>query len=106
MAKFYGESEALINAYFEYAKSHSPAVIFIDEIESLISKRGSKESNDMGRIKSHLLDAMSGARNSGVTIVGATNLPGLCASIDCVHKLNPSNLLNFVDFCCFVPRGD
>ena len=39
MGKFYGESEGRLRAVFEEAKSHAPAILFIDEIDAIAPKR-------------------------------------------------------------------
>lgn len=43
MGKFYGESEARLRAVFEDAEKHAPAIIFIDEIDSIAPKREEME---------------------------------------------------------------
>ena len=39
MGKFYGESEARLRSVFEDAQNHTPAIIFIDEIDAIAPKR-------------------------------------------------------------------
>ena len=39
MGKFYGESEARLRSLFDNAQAHAPAIIFLDEIESIAPKR-------------------------------------------------------------------
>jgi transitional endoplasmic reticulum ATPase len=46
MGKFYGESEARLRSIFEDAQANAPAIIFLDEIESIAPKR-----EDMGAEK-------------------------------------------------------
>ncbi len=80
MGKFYGESEARLRSLFEEAKSHAPAIIFIDEIESIAPKR-----EDMGaekqverRVVAQLLALMDGLESRGhVVVMAATNVPNI-----------------------------
>jgi len=39
VSKYYGESEARLREIFEEAKRNAPAIIFIDEIDSIAPKR-------------------------------------------------------------------
>jgi len=80
MGKFYGESEARLRSLFEEARSHAPAIIFIDEIESIAPKR-----EDMGaekqverRVVAQLLALMDGLESRGhVVVMAATNVPNI-----------------------------
>ena len=54
MSKFLGESERLVRSLFEMARERKPAVIFIDEIDSLCGQRG--DGNDAStRVKTEFL---------------------------------------------------
>jgi transitional endoplasmic reticulum ATPase len=78
MGKFYGESEGRLRSVFEDAQSHAPAIIFIDEIDSIAPKR-----EDMGgekqverRVVAQLLSLLDGLKSRGqVIVIGATNIP-------------------------------
>jgi transitional endoplasmic reticulum ATPase len=78
-----GESEASIRILFNTARSCSPCIIFFDEIDALVGKRGSKSTGDtvQERILSTLLNEMDGIENSpGVLVMGATNRPDMVDS--------------------------
>ena len=78
MGKFYGESEGRLREVFADAKKHAPAIIFIDEIDSIAPKR-----EDMGgekqverRVVAQLLSLLDGLESRGqVIVIGATNIP-------------------------------
>lgn len=79
--KFVGESEANVRAMFDQARAHKkktgvPGVIFIDEAEALLSRRGSGVSSDMEKtIVPTFLAEMDGIDESGAVVILATNRP-------------------------------
>jgi transitional endoplasmic reticulum ATPase len=76
MSKFYGESEKKIRAIFEEAEKNAPAIIFIDEIDSLAPKREDVGGEVERRVVSQLLTMMDGLQARGkVVVIGATNRP-------------------------------
>lgn len=78
-SKWVGESEKLIKSLFDTARRTKPSVVFIDEIDSLVSERGENETETGRRIKTEFLIQMDGvlSDNTGILIIGATNLPWL-----------------------------
>ncbi|EJS41363.1 yta6p [Saccharomyces arboricola H-6] len=88
LSKYLGESEKLIRALFYMAKKLSPSIIFIDEIDSMLTARSDNENESSRRIKTELLIQWSSLSNataqsegqnnvldSRVLVLGATNLP-------------------------------
>ncbi|KAG4069826.1 hypothetical protein HA402_006841 [Bradysia odoriphaga] len=77
-SKWIGDSEKMVRALFTVAAVKQPSVIFIDEIDSLLSQRSDTEHESSRRMKTEFLVQLDGARTSDderVLIVGATNRP-------------------------------
>jgi AAA family ATPase len=65
VGKYMGESEAALRKVFKEARENQPAIVFIDEIDALVPKRGGDTSE--GRIVSTLimeLDSLAAASNA------------------------------------------
>jgi transitional endoplasmic reticulum ATPase len=76
MNKFYGESEAKIREIFKEAKSKSPSIIFLDELDSIAPKREYVHGEVEKRVVAQLLALMDGLESRGqVIVIGATNIP-------------------------------
>ncbi len=75
VSKWVGDSEKNINSLFAEANKQDKAIIFIDEMDSLIGKRGLDTHNDK-RVNEFLqqIDGFSG-RNPNLLLLGATNRP-------------------------------
>lgn len=92
-SKYLGESEKLVRALFGLAKALAPSIIFVDEIDSLLSSRGgSSEHESTRRIKTEFLIQWSDLQRaaagkeqtekekkegdaSRVLVLAATNMP-------------------------------
>ncbi len=76
MSKYYGESEKHIREIFEQAQKNAPAIVFIDEIDSIAPKRGEGTDQTEKRIVAQLLTLMDGLKSRGqVVVMAATNRP-------------------------------
>jgi len=79
-SKWVGESEKAIREIFRKARQAAPAVIFIDELDSLAPMRGLgySDSGVTERVVSQLLTEMDGLEKlEGVVVIGATNRPDI-----------------------------
>ncbi|KAJ8327504.1 hypothetical protein QVD99_007961 [Batrachochytrium dendrobatidis] len=79
---YLGDSERIVRSLFQRARSASPAVVFIDEVDTIIGKRsmGTEGTGDavQERILSSLLNEMDGIESAaGVLVLAATNRPDL-----------------------------
>ena len=76
MSKMAGEAEGNLRKAFEEAESKAPAIIFIDEIDSIAPKRDKTQGEVEKRIVSQLLTLMDGLKGRGqIIVIGATNRP-------------------------------
>lgn len=76
MSKMAGESESNLRKAFEEAEKNAPAIIFIDEIDSIAPKREKTNGEVEKRIVSQLLTLMDGLKGrSNTVVIGATNRP-------------------------------
>ncbi|KAJ3437994.1 spastin [Anaeramoeba flamelloides] len=90
-SKFVGEGEKLVKSLFYVARERQPSIIFIDEIDSLLQKRGgSNELESSRRIKTEFLVQLEGATSPSeerILIIAGTNRP---------HDLDEAVLRRFV----------
>ncbi|MFH1236917.1 MAG: CDC48 family AAA ATPase [Candidatus Aenigmatarchaeota archaeon] len=79
LSKWVGESEKHIREIFKRAKQVAPSIIFFDEMDALVPRRGT----DMGtrvaeNVVSQILTHMSGVEEMhNVVVIGATNRPDI-----------------------------
>ena len=77
-SKWLGESEKLVKALFSVARELKPSILFIDEIDSLLSERKENETEATRRIKTEFfieLDGLRSENNNNVVVLAATNVP-------------------------------
>ena len=78
VSKWLGESEKLVKMLFERARELQPAIIFIDELDSIGVTRSGDDVGGERRLKTQLLTELQGLANESedrTTLIGATNLP-------------------------------
>lgn len=78
-SKFVGESEESIREVFKKARQVAPCILFIDEIDSIATRRGNRGDSGVGdRVVNQLLTELDGIESlEGVTVIAATNRPDL-----------------------------
>ncbi|XP_017794828.1 PREDICTED: fidgetin-like protein 1 [Habropoda laboriosa] len=77
-SKWIGEGEKMVRALFAVARVYQPSVIFVDEIDSLLTQRSETEHESSRRLKTEFLVQLDGAATAEedrILIVGATNRP-------------------------------
>lgn len=78
---YLGNSEKNLHQLFELARSHSPAVLFFDEVDALAADRNDLKRSAGRTLINQFLAEMDGASgsaagsNDGLLILGATNAP-------------------------------
>lgn len=97
---YLGESERVIRDLFALARQKAPAVIFIDEIDAMVGKRG-QFTGVSERVLSTFLNEMDGVTTlQDVVVVAATNRlkaldEALCrpGRFDCIIEVLPSQTI-------------
>ncbi len=74
MSKYHGESEERLREVFDEAEANEPAIVFIDEIDSIAPERDETQGDVERRVVAQLLSLMDGLEDRGqVTVIGTTN---------------------------------
>ena len=74
ISKYYGESEKQLREIFDEASEKSPAIVFIDEIDSICPKREEVTGEVERRVVAQMLTLMDGMQGrDNVVVIGATN---------------------------------
>ncbi|XP_023718260.2 spastin isoform X3 [Cryptotermes secundus] len=77
-SKYVGEGEKLVRALFSVARELQPSIIFIDEVDSLLSERREGEHEASRRLKTEFLvefDGLPSNPEERVLVMAATNRP-------------------------------
>jgi transitional endoplasmic reticulum ATPase len=76
MGSAYGESEKRLREVFEEAERSQPAIVFIDEIDSIAPKRQNVTGEAEKRLVAQLLTLMDGLQSrTNLVVIAATNRP-------------------------------
>ena len=82
ISKYRGESEKIVRVLFEAAHLLSPAVVFLDEVDALVSSRREDEHEASRRLKTEFFSQMDGIHSGGtgdktssVMVLATTNCP-------------------------------
>ncbi|MFC4552161.1 MULTISPECIES: CDC48 family AAA ATPase [Halorussus] len=76
MSKYYGESEQHLREVFDEAQQDAPAIVFVDEIDSIAPSRDEVTGETERRVVAQLLSLMDGLEARGdVIVIAATNRP-------------------------------
>ncbi|NEU58701.1 CDC48 family AAA ATPase [Halorussus sp. MSC15.2] len=74
MSKYYGESEEQLREVFDEAEENAPAIVFIDELDSIAPEREEVSGDVERRVVAQLLSLMDGLEERGqITVIGTTN---------------------------------
>lgn len=79
-SKWVGESEKAIREVFRKGRTAAPAIIFFDELDSIVPRRGLgySDSGASERVISQLLTELDGIESlQNVVVIGATNRPDI-----------------------------
>ncbi|KAG1650909.1 Spastin [Nymphon striatum] len=77
-SKYVGEGEKLVRAMFSVARELQPSIVFMDEIDSLLTERKENEHEASRRLKTEFLLEFDGVRSGAedrILVMGATNRP-------------------------------
>jgi SpoVK/Ycf46/Vps4 family AAA+-type ATPase len=77
-SKWVGESEKTVRALFKIAYQKEPSIIFIDEIDSVLSKRSDNDNEAAKRLKTEFLiqfDGLGSDSKAKLLVIAATNRP-------------------------------
>lgn len=77
-SKWVGEGEKMVRALFAVARCMQPSVVFIDEIDSLLTHRVDGEHDSTRKMKTEFLvqfDGVSTGSDDQLLVIGATNRP-------------------------------
>jgi SpoVK/Ycf46/Vps4 family AAA+-type ATPase len=99
-SKWHGESEKLVRALFALAKALAPSIIFVDEIDSLLSARsGSSEHEASRRSKTEFLIQWSDLQRAAAgkdTTVGDASRVLVLAATNCPWDIDDAARRRFV----------
>ncbi|KAK1392179.1 hypothetical protein POM88_011235 [Heracleum sosnowskyi] len=77
-SKWYGEAEKIVSAVFSLAHKLQPSIIFIDEVDSFLGQRRSRDHEVLTSMKTEFMslwDGLTTDQNARVMVLAATNRP-------------------------------
>ena len=77
--KYYGESSKILASVFATARALQPCVVFFDEIDGMMRKRGDEDQSCVYSLKTEFLAQMDGVHNGArdqFVVIGCTNNAG------------------------------
>ena len=82
-SRYLGEGPRMVRDVFRMARENAPAIIFIDEVDALLSRRSGydNEPGVVNAIKAGIMTGWDGllkSKEARVIVVAATNRPGTC----------------------------
>lgn len=105
ISKWRGDSEKLVKCLFAAARASSPSVVFLDEVDALVSSRGgSGEHESSRRMKTEFFSQMDGLTTSSSSAVGGQQVMVL-ATTNCPWDLDAAVLRRF-EKRIYVPLPD
>lgn len=77
LSMWMGQSEQQLHALFEQARSHSPCVLFFDEVDALGANRSDMRGGAGRQLINQFLSELDGLqeKNEGLLVLAATNAP-------------------------------
>jgi SpoVK/Ycf46/Vps4 family AAA+-type ATPase len=72
-----GESEQTLAELFRIARSNTPCIVFMDELQAMFTTRGTDNPHESKLVSQLFLEMDIAATVEGVVVLGATNLPDM-----------------------------